>query len=123
MAKPVLERSPLAWAMEWRLIGGILALVIIFILRRDRRTILATLAGTRHWTYVVSSSWLGAYASPFLWLAGFKFTQASTAAALNQTSNIFVFIFAAVLLREPATLPRTIGVALGVAGAYLVVFG
>jgi drug/metabolite transporter (DMT)-like permease len=122
-AKPVLERSPLAWAMEWRLLGGIFVLVVVFLLRRDGRALLATLAGTRHWTYVVSSSWFGAYASPFLWLAGFKYTHASTAAVLNQTSNIFVFILAALLLREPVTLARTVGIALGVAGAYLVMFG
>lgn len=123
MAKPVLERSPLSWAMGWRLVGGIFALLIILLLRRDRRAVMATLWGTRHWGYVIGGSWLGAYAAMFLWLAGMKYTQASTAAALNQTSNIFVFIFAALLLREPITLARSIGIALGVAGAYLVTFG
>ena len=123
MAKPVLERSPLVWAMEWRLMGGIFALLVVLLVRRDRRAILATLRGTRHWGYVLGGSWFGAYAAMFLWLGGMKYTQASTAAALNQTSNIFVFIFAALLLREPITLPRTIGIVLGVAGAYLVTFG
>jgi drug/metabolite transporter (DMT)-like permease len=123
MAKPVLERSPLVWAMEWRLMGGIFALLVVLLVRRDRRAILATLRGTRHWGYVLGGSWFGAYAAMFLWLGGMKYTQASTAAALNQTSNIFVFIFAALFLREPITLPRTIGIVLGVAGAYLVTFG
>jgi drug/metabolite transporter (DMT)-like permease len=123
MAKPVLERSPLAWAMEWRLMGGILALLVIMALRRDRRAILSTLMGTRHWGYVVSGSWFGAYAAMFLWLGGMKYTQASTASALNQTSNIFIFVLAALLLREPITRPRIIGILLGVAGAYLVTFG
>jgi drug/metabolite transporter (DMT)-like permease len=123
MAKPVLERSPLVWAMEWRLVGGILVLLVVMLFRRDRRAILSTLMGTRHWGYVVGGSWFGAYAAMFLWLGGMKYTQASTAAALNQTSNIFVFIFAALLLREPITLARTVAIVLGVAGAYLVTFG
>ncbi|MCX6601586.1 MAG: DMT family transporter [bacterium] len=123
MAKPVLERSPLVWAMEWRLIGGILALLVIMALRRDRRAIISTLMGTRHWGYVVSGSWFGAYAATFLWLGGMKYTQASTASALNQTSNIFIFVLAALLLREPITLARTVAIVLGVAGAYLVTFG
>jgi drug/metabolite transporter (DMT)-like permease len=49
-----------------------------------------------------------------------KFTQASTAAALNQTSSIFVFIFAALLLKEKITTARLIGIVLGVAGTFLV---
>ena len=109
--------------MEWRLIGGILALLVILLLRRDRRAIISTLMGTRHWGYVVSGSWFGAYAAMFLWLGGMKYTQASTASALNQTSNIFIFVLAALLLREPITPVRTIGIVLGVAGAYLVTFG
>ena len=123
MAKPVLERSPLAWAMEWRLMGGILALLVVMLFRRDRRAIISTLMGTRHWGYVLGGSWFGAYAAMFLWLGGMKYTQASTASALNQTSNIFIFVLAALLLREPITLVRTVGIVLGVAGAYLVTFG
>jgi len=58
-----------------------------------------------------------------LWLAGMKYTLASIASALNQTSNIFVFTFAALLLREPINLQRVIGILLGVSGALLVTFG
>jgi drug/metabolite transporter (DMT)-like permease len=123
MAKTVLEHSPLAWAMEWRLFGGIAVLTVVMMMRRDRRSLFASLARTRHWIYVLSSSWFGAYASPLLWLGGFKYAQASTAAALNETSNIFVFVFAAIFLREPITSARVIGIVLAVAGVYLVTFG
>jgi drug/metabolite transporter (DMT)-like permease len=58
-----------------------------------------------------------------LWLAGMKYTQAATAAALNQTSNIFIFIFAAILLKERITAVRLVAIGLGVAGALLVTFG
>jgi drug/metabolite transporter (DMT)-like permease len=52
-----------------------------------------------------------------------KFTQASTAAALNQTSNIFVFIFAALVLKEKITKIRVAAISLGIAGAFVVMFG
>jgi drug/metabolite transporter (DMT)-like permease len=73
--------------------------------------------------YLISSSFLGAYLAMILWLAGMKFTMASIAAALNQTSNIFIFIFAAIFLKEPITPRRTAGIVLGVAGAFMVTFG
>ncbi|RPH96607.1 DMT family transporter [candidate division KSB1 bacterium] len=123
IAKSVIERSPLLWTTEWRLFGGIGTLIIILLFHRDRRAIMKTLITTKHFGYTVSSSWLGAYLSTVLWLGGMKFTQASTAAALNQTSNIFVFIFAWLVLREPINRVRTIGIIIAVAGVYLVMFG
>ena len=58
-----------------------------------------------------------------LWLAGMKYTLASTSAALNQTSNIFIFIFAAIFLKEKINLQRVIAILLGVSGVFLVSFG
>jgi drug/metabolite transporter (DMT)-like permease len=59
----------------------------------------------------------------FVWLAGMKYTQASIASALNQTSTIFIFIFAAILLKERITLGRIIGIILAFFGTFLVLFG
>lgn len=123
MAKPILERSPLIWTTEWRLLGGIVTLLVVLLVHRDRRRIMSTLTTSRNWGYTISGSWVGAYLAMILWLGGMKFTQASTASALNQTSNIFLFIFAALFLREPVTRARIVGIVIGVAGAYLVTFG
>ena len=57
-----------------------------------------------------------------LWLAGMKLTQASVASALNQTSNIFVFIFAAVILKESMNKKKIVAIILAMAGAFLVMF-
>ncbi len=122
MIKPLLNRSPLLPLSEIRLFGGgiILAIVLIF---HPRRRKIATPHLTREgWTYLLTSSFLGAYCALLLWLAGMKYTQASIAAALNQTSNIFIFIFAALFLKEPITRRRVIGIILGVAGAVIVTF-
>ena len=72
---------------------------------------------------MVSGSFIGTYIALLLWLAGMKFTQTSTAAALNQTSNIFVFIFAGMFLKETIDSKRIIAITMGIAGTFLVTFG
>ena len=121
--KPLLERSPLLWATEVRVLGGVAALAVILLFHRQRRAILSSVASSRGRRYMVGGSFVGAYLAMALWLAGMKYAQASVAAALNQTANVFIFIFAALLLREAITRRRTLGIILGFAGAILVSFG
>ena len=125
MIKPLLERSPLLWATEVRVAGGAAALAVILLFHRRRRAIVSSVVSTskRGWGYMLGGSFTGAYLSMALWLAGMKYTHASVASALNQTANVFIFIFAALLLREPISRRRTLGIVLGFAGAVLVSFG
>jgi len=87
-----------------------------------RRKILSSIFTPGGRLYTVSGSVIGGYMAMILWLAGMKFTQVSTAAALNQTTNIFIFVFAAIFLKEKINLPRLVGIILAVAGAVLVTF-
>jgi len=123
MIKPLLNRSPLIWATEIRLLGGLAVLVAALFLHPSRLAVLKSIGHPRKWGYTLAGSLAGAYLSMVLWLAGMKYTQASTAAALNQTSNIFVFVLAALLLKEKITPIRMAAIALGVLGALLVTFG
>ncbi len=123
MIKPLLDRSPLLWVTGVRLFGGALVLFAVLALHPARRSIVGSVFSTRRWGYTLSGSFLGAYVAMILWLGGMKFTQASTAAALNQMSSIFIFIFAAWLLKEKITPLRIVGIVLGVGGALLVTFG
>ncbi len=121
--KPLLERSPVLWVSEVRLIGGVIVLIIILIFHPKRRGIISSIYSMQSWGYTLSGSFVGAYLALILWLAGMKYTQASEAAALNQTSSIFIFILAAIFLKEPMNLQRTVGIVLAVLGAFLVMFG
>ena len=123
MIKPILDHSPLIWATEIRLIGGLLVLAVVLMLHPSRRVILKSIRTPQRWAYTLGGSFLGAYMAMIVWLAGMKYTQVSTAAALNQTTNIFIFIFAALLLKEKVTLLRLAAIVLAVAGALLVTFG
>ena len=123
MVKPILDRSPLLWATEIRLMGGCLVLYVQLLIRRRKDPILRTLLTAHSWKYTVLGSFLGAYVAMVLWIAGMKYTQASTAAALNQTSNVFVFLFAALFLKEKITPAKLIAIAAAVTGVFLVTFG
>jgi drug/metabolite transporter (DMT)-like permease len=123
MIKPVLNRSPLLWANEVRLVGGCLTIAVGLVFHPGRARILRSVVANQRWVYTLFGSLLGTYVAMILWLAGMKFAQVSVASALNQTSNIFVFAFGALFLREPLTRLRVLGILIGVVGAYLVMFG
>jgi drug/metabolite transporter (DMT)-like permease len=120
--KPLLNRSPLMWSTEIRLFGGILSLYVILLLHKDRRIIINSLFSIHSWKYTLFGSFLGAYVSMIFWVGGMKYAKASIAAALNQTSNIFVFIFAAIFLKEAINTQRTFAIIVAIAGALLVTF-
>ncbi|KPL17503.1 MAG: hypothetical protein AMJ92_11605 [candidate division Zixibacteria bacterium SM23_81] len=123
MIKPLLEEAPLLWAVEVRLVGGFVSLALITLLFPSGRRAITTLFSIRSWTYTVTGSFMGAYLAMLAWLGGMKFTQVSLASALNQTSTIFIFVFAAVFLHEPITLRRTTAILLAVCGALLIFLG
>lgn len=120
LMKPLLSIYPVVWVAEIRLIGGMVALAVILLVHSGRKRIMASLMSTSNRGYTLSGSLLGAYVSMLLWIAGMKYTQASTASALNQTSTIFIFIFAGLLLHEPITLRRAVGISIAFIGAILV---
>lgn len=122
MIKPLLNRSPLLWVTEIRLIAGIITLLLVLAVHPRRRRIIGSVGGVRQWGYTFSGSFVGAYLAMLFWISGMKFTQASIAAALNQSNNIFIFILAALLLREPINRLRVAGIVLGVAGSLLIIF-
>ncbi len=123
MIKPLLEQSPLLWVTEVRLIGGIVALAIIFLLLPARKDIIKSLVTTQNWLYPSAGAVIGTYIALVAWLGGMKYTQASIASVLNQTSTIFIFLFAGIILKEPMNLRRAIGIALAFIGVLLVSFG
>lgn len=121
--KPILVRSPLLWVTVVRLVGGAIVLLLVLTLHPKRRLIIGSLRDSRGWKYTITGSVLGAYLALLFWLGGMKYTQMSIASALNQTSNIFMYIFAAWFLKEHLNWKMTIGIVAGVIGAFLVTFG
>jgi drug/metabolite transporter (DMT)-like permease len=124
MIKEILVNSPLVWATEIRLIGGTLGLALVFVILPRRKKIFRTLFNTRKgWAYTISASFIGAYLAMLIWLAGMKYAKVSIAAALNQTSTIFVLLFATFILKERITLRKVVAIIVAVSGALLVFLG
>jgi drug/metabolite transporter (DMT)-like permease len=123
MIKPMLDQTPLIWANCWRLAGGLVMSLFLLPFLPDRSRALRTLRRFHIWPVMVPGTVVGSYLSLLLWLGGMKYTQASTASALNQTSTLWTFVLAALLLREPVTRQRIFGLVLGSAGVALVTFG
>lgn len=123
MIKPILNTQPFLWVTEWRLIGGVMILIPITIFHPKRKLIINSVRYPHSKLVLYSGAFIGAYLAMILWLGGMKFTQVSTSAALNQTNNIFIFIFAALILKERMNSLKVLGITLGVIGAVLVTFG
>lgn len=123
LAKPVLDRDELLWVTLVRLVGGVAVLFVFLMFHPQRRAIVHSVTSAGHRAYTITGSFIGGYLSMIIWLAGMKYTQASIAAVLNQTSNIFIFVFAALFLKERITGIRAGAICLGIAGALLVGMG
>jgi drug/metabolite transporter (DMT)-like permease len=121
--KPVLSAEHLLWVTFWRVVGGFGAMTLILLLHPRRKRVLRTLANRKGWGYMFWASFIGAYLITMVWLAGMKYTTLSIASALNQTSTVLMFIFAAVFLHEVLTRKHVAAIVMAFIGAIAVTFG
>jgi drug/metabolite transporter (DMT)-like permease len=119
MIKPRMGEWPVLWMTCWRMAGGVVAMLLLWPLFPKTQRSLAALADRRCWPTVLAGTLVGTYLSLLLWMGGFKYTQASVAAALNQTATLFTFILAVWILREPVTRRALMGLALGLLGVII----
>jgi drug/metabolite transporter (DMT)-like permease len=116
MAKPVLEQYSVIWATLVRLLAGTLVLALFVSVGPGRVKSWSVFKPDRVWRVMIPASIAGTYLALVFWVAGFKYTKASVAAILNQTSVIFAMILAAVYLKEPMTPRKIAAVVLALAG-------
>ncbi|MFT7487539.1 MAG: DME family drug/metabolite transporter [Candidatus Paceibacteria bacterium] len=122
MVKPFLGDWPLIWSTHWRMVGGLLGTILIAVLASPQNRGLAVLKTRAAWRLMMPPVVIGSCISLLLWMAGYKYADASVAAALGQTATLFTFLLAVLLLHEPVTPRRLVGLALGMLGAALVTF-
>jgi drug/metabolite transporter (DMT)-like permease len=123
IAKPVLDRSPVLWATTMRQIGALIVMVPVALALPERREIAGLFRPARNWRYSVPATLLGSYLALIFWIAGMKYSLAGPAAILNQTSSVYVLIFASIFLKEPFTARKVIASVLAVGGIVMVTLG
>jgi drug/metabolite transporter (DMT)-like permease len=119
--RPIITSEPVLWTTTARLVAGTIPLLIIVWFGPDRDVFGQLMRPTPLWRYALPGAVLGGALSMLAWIAGFALTEASRAAILNQLSTIFVFVLAAVVLKEPVTPRRILAIVLAFAGALIVI--
>ena len=115
MVKRILEVQPLLWIVLLRLSGGVVGMLVLFAWRREPLPIPGRGIHLR-WPLLVLAAFLGQYVSMVLWMAGYKYTEASVAAVLNETASVFIVLLAALFLREGLDARRLAGVTCTLSG-------
>ena len=114
MVKRVLEAQPLLWVTGWRMLGALLAMIVIALVRRE--TVLLRPSPGLPWGKLALAAFIGQFIAMVLWLAGYKFTTASVAAILNETASVFILLLAWAWLKEPLGRRAVAGVGLTLSG-------
>lgn len=122
MIKPILNHSLIMWVTEIRLLSASVFMTIIAILHPNRKEIFKPFRPSADWKYLLPGAIMGTYLSMITWIAGLKFTLTGIATAINQTSVIFIFIFAALFLKEKITFRRLLGIIIAFSGVLLITF-
>ena len=121
IAKPMLEQHDFLWVVFLRIAAGVGGMLLVVAWRRNAGELMAAYRAVRHWPQVLSGAVMGTYISMMLWLAGYKYTQASIAAVLNELAAVFILLFAVLFLRERVTPRQIAGVLLAMLGVVGVV--
>jgi drug/metabolite transporter (DMT)-like permease len=122
MMKPLLHTYPLTLMSTIRMMGGLIVLMASLPVRSDRRSLIATLKPNKTWKWMLPGTFFGSYISIITWLAGFKYSQAGVAALLNQTSTVFIILFAWMFLKELMTRTKLLATVMAFAGALILLY-
>ena len=120
LAKPALERGHLVEVSLVRLVAGVVSQSLWVIVWPSQRSAFSIFKPSKVWRTLVPASILGSYVAMLLWLGGFKWANASTAAVLNQLSSVFTIVLARIYLGEAVTPRRAVGAGAAVVGALLI---
>lgn len=123
LIKRTLEVHSVWWISTLRIAAGVAALLLFSAWTRWRgHATGAPLALSRRgWGLLILAAFIGQFVSMVLWLYGYKYTSASVASILNESSSVFIVLFAWALLGEPLTRRRLLGIALAFGGVLCMV--
>ena len=116
MVKEILETRPFMMTVEIRLAGGAGGMLIYMALRGRYAAVKHNFMKPLPWKLIIAGSFLGAYVSMMMWLAGYKLIPASEASVLNETANAWIVLLAWLMLGESIGYRKVTGIMLTSAG-------
>ncbi|MCK5164511.1 MAG: DMT family transporter [Desulfobacula sp.] len=120
--KELLEHTDIFWATLVRVCAAIVSLLILVLFHPKRKQYFRELKFSKAWFIAFPASVSGNFLALLCWMGGMKYTTVSKAAILNQMSTIFIFILAAIFLKEKITINKSIAILLALAGVCLTIF-
>lgn len=118
--KPILtDASPITVSCI-RISGGVIGVFLYIIVSGRLYQSIQVFKGRLPWKVMFVGAFIGSYLALFAWIVGFKYTSASIASILNQTSVFFVLVLAVPILNERLTPLKVSGAALGFLGVTLI---
>jgi drug/metabolite transporter (DMT)-like permease len=120
IAKPVLENHGIIWATSVRQLGSLAVLLPTAAIHPRRREFFRVFQPQNSWKYTIPGTILGSYLALILWIGGMKYIPASKAGILNQTSTIYILIFASIFLKERFTRRKAGAAVVALVGVLLV---
>lgn len=112
MVKEILENRPFLMTAEIRLAGGAGGMLIYMALRGRYEAVKQNFMKPLPWKLIIAGSFLGAYVSMMMWLAGYKLIPASEASVLNETANAWIVLLAWLMLGESIGYRKVAGIML-----------
>ena len=111
--KPILVNDGFFWMISLRMLAGVVGMLIYLGVRQQLTEIINDVRYKPHkWLTIFMASVFGTYLAIVFWLAGFKYADASIASVLNETSSVMIVFLAWLLLKEPLTNTKIIGMLL-----------
>jgi drug/metabolite transporter (DMT)-like permease len=121
VAKPILEHSHLVEVTATRLAAGLIGQLVAIAALGGWRDASVCFRPGPTWKTMLPGAMIGTYLSLMLWLGGFKWGNASTAAVLNQMATVYILAQARFILGESLTRRQIAGAAMAAAGAVWIV--
>ncbi len=116
MVKEILETRSFLWTTEIRLAGGLLGMSAFVVLRGKIGEVRSNFRRPLPWKTITLASFLAAYLSMMMWLAGYKLIPASEASILNESANAWIVLLAWLMLGESLDARKLVGLALTSSG-------
>ena len=118
--KPVFSEVGVFRIVFLRVLAGVASSGLIYLTYENKLSLWKDAWQTPSKLFFIVASILSTYVAMLLWVAGYKYVDASVAAVLNQTATFFTVALAAIFLGEKLTPIKIAGTVLAMLGVALI---